>query len=113
MELPGRGSRMDERAFGAMRPLVYALADGLAPLLDGPYVVVGHSFGAAGVCLAARERRDVASASLLDPWSTPLDEEASAAALTSASKSAWRRLPRVAIASRSAIVRCCGRGSWS
>ena len=56
VELPGRGSRMDERAFTSMRPLVYALADGLAPLLDGPYVVVGHSFGAWVAYELAQER---------------------------------------------------------
>ena len=67
--------------------------------------LVGHSFGAAGVCLAARERRDVASASLLDPWSTPLDEEAisrgvGAAPLLAVLSDGWARGPEAQVVRR-------------
>jgi surfactin synthase thioesterase subunit len=44
--LPGRETRMLERPFDRMPPLVDALADAIAPELDRPYAVFGHSMGA-------------------------------------------------------------------
>ncbi|GAA1265567.1 hypothetical protein GCM10009677_17040 [Sphaerisporangium rubeum] len=43
---PGRETRMAEKPFTRMADLVPPLADGLAPLLDKPYAVFGHSLGA-------------------------------------------------------------------
>lgn len=45
--LPGRGQRIDEPLHEDMAALVGALADALAPRLDRPYALFGHSFGAA------------------------------------------------------------------
>lgn len=44
--LPGRETRMLEPPFNRMQPLVEALADAIAPELDRPYAVFGHSMGA-------------------------------------------------------------------
>jgi medium-chain acyl-[acyl-carrier-protein] hydrolase len=44
--LPGRETRMLEEPFDRMPPLVDALADAVAPELDRPYAVFGHSMGA-------------------------------------------------------------------
>lgn len=46
VELPGRGSRIDEPVPYALEPLADALLDGLCGELDLPYVLFGHSFGA-------------------------------------------------------------------
>ncbi|MFD7276559.1 thioesterase II family protein [Streptomyces sp. NPDC059862] len=46
LELPGRGSRIDEPVPGALEPLVEALLDGIRGELTLPYVLFGHSFGA-------------------------------------------------------------------
>lgn len=46
VELPGRGSRIDEPVPYALEPLVDALLEGLRGELDLPYVLFGHSFGA-------------------------------------------------------------------
>ncbi|MEM7591927.1 MAG: thioesterase II family protein [Cyanobacteria bacterium P01_A01_bin.83] len=45
VELPGRGSRLAEKAFVSLNPLVEAIADGLYPLLDRPFTFFGHSMG--------------------------------------------------------------------
>ncbi len=42
---PGRGSRLRERAFTRMAPLVDGVADALKPWLDRPYAFFGHSLG--------------------------------------------------------------------
>ncbi len=43
--LPGREERLDEAAPSAMGELVPALAQGLEPLLDRRYAILGHSMG--------------------------------------------------------------------
>lgn len=46
VELPGRGTRLIETPFTQLPPLVQALAQALAPLLDKPFAFFGHSLGA-------------------------------------------------------------------
>jgi|SRR5580704_1612097 medium-chain acyl-[acyl-carrier-protein] hydrolase len=46
IQLPGRGSRLMERPFTQLLPLVEALAQDLVPLLDVPFAFFGHSLGA-------------------------------------------------------------------
>ncbi|HEY9157248.1 thioesterase II family protein [Candidatus Binatus sp.] len=58
LQLPGRGTRMTERPFTHLSPLVEALAQALAPLLDRPFAFFGHSLGAlVSFELARRIRR--------------------------------------------------------
>ncbi len=45
VQLPGRGTRLMERPFTRLSPLIEALAQGLAPLLDMPFAFFGHSLG--------------------------------------------------------------------
>ena len=45
VQLPGRQERIRERAIDRMSELVNAIADGLAPLLNGTFVFFGHSLG--------------------------------------------------------------------
>ncbi|MGO9606242.1 MAG: thioesterase II family protein [Candidatus Binataceae bacterium] len=45
VQLPGRGTRLMERPFTQLSPLVEALADALVPLLDKPFAFFGHSLG--------------------------------------------------------------------
>jgi medium-chain acyl-[acyl-carrier-protein] hydrolase len=57
IQLPGRGTRLVEPPFVQLSPLVDALAQALAPLLDKPFVFFGHSLGALiGFELARRLR---------------------------------------------------------
>src|SRR5262245_19608067 len=46
VQLPGRENRFSEPPFVRWRPLVEALADGLASKLDKPFALFGHSMGA-------------------------------------------------------------------
>jgi surfactin synthase thioesterase subunit len=46
VHLPGRESRLMEPAYTDVAPLVAALADAIAPWLDRPYALFGHSMGA-------------------------------------------------------------------
>ena len=46
VQLPGRGTRLMERPFTQLSPLVEALAQALLPLLDKPFAFFGHSLGA-------------------------------------------------------------------
>ena len=46
VQLPGRESRLSEPPFRRMPALIDALTDAVAPLLDRPYAVFGHSMGA-------------------------------------------------------------------
>lgn len=46
VHLPGRGKRLREMPFTHYQPLVQALAEGLRPYLDKPFVLFGHSLGA-------------------------------------------------------------------
>jgi medium-chain acyl-[acyl-carrier-protein] hydrolase len=57
VQLPGRGSRFREPAFRRLADLVPALAGGLAPLLDRPFALFGHSMGAVVGFELARELR--------------------------------------------------------
>ena len=58
VQLPGRGTRLMERPFTQLSPLVEALAQALVPLLDRPFAFFGHSLGAlVSFELARRVRR--------------------------------------------------------
>jgi surfactin synthase thioesterase subunit len=58
IQLPGRGTRLMERPFTQLSPLVEALAQALAPLLGKPFGFFGHSLGAlVSFELARRIRR--------------------------------------------------------
>jgi medium-chain acyl-[acyl-carrier-protein] hydrolase len=46
VELPGRASRIGERPFNRMRPLVVAATEALSAAFRSPFVFVGHSMGA-------------------------------------------------------------------
>jgi medium-chain acyl-[acyl-carrier-protein] hydrolase len=46
VQLPGRGSRLQEAPFTRLQPMVEALALVLAPYLDLPFAFFGHSMGA-------------------------------------------------------------------
>jgi len=46
VQLPGRESRLSEPPFCRMAPLIDALTGAVAPLLDKPYALFGHSMGA-------------------------------------------------------------------
>ena len=54
VELPGRGARIDEAPFRRMDSLVDRLAEVLAPLLEIPFALFGHSMGAAIAYALAR-----------------------------------------------------------
>jgi medium-chain acyl-[acyl-carrier-protein] hydrolase len=58
VQLPGREARFGEPAITRMRPLVAALAEGLAPELDRPFALFGHSLGALLAYELARCLRD-------------------------------------------------------
>lgn len=57
VQLPGRGSRFREAPLRRVEDLVPALAEGLAPLLDVPFALFGHSMGAVVAFEVARELR--------------------------------------------------------
>ena len=57
VELPGRGKRWGETPFQQLLPLVEAVAEAIAPLLDRPYTLFGHSMGALIAFELAREFR--------------------------------------------------------
>jgi medium-chain acyl-[acyl-carrier-protein] hydrolase len=44
--LPGRGTRLREQAFSSLDALVETAAEAIAPLLDKPFALFGHSMGA-------------------------------------------------------------------
>lgn len=46
IQLPGREARMNERPFTRIPALVQVLAEVLAPALDRPFAIFGHSMGA-------------------------------------------------------------------
>lgn len=46
VELPGRGSRFREAPVGDLRVLAQRLAEEIAPQLDRPFAIFGHSIGA-------------------------------------------------------------------
>jgi medium-chain acyl-[acyl-carrier-protein] hydrolase len=59
VQLPGRGTRLTERPFTQLSPLVEALTEALVPLLDKPFAFFGHSLGAlVSFEVARRIRRD-------------------------------------------------------
>jgi medium-chain acyl-[acyl-carrier-protein] hydrolase len=60
--LPGREERLDEPAISTMDEMVPALATGLAPLLDLPFVLFGHSMGGMIAFALARHLAEQASA---------------------------------------------------
>jgi surfactin synthase thioesterase subunit len=47
VQIPGRSTRMDEPPYRDLRSLARAAFEGLAPLFDRPYILFGHSMGAA------------------------------------------------------------------
>src|SRR2546423_5947476 len=46
LQLPGRGSRMQESAATQLSPLVEAIAQAIMPYLNKPFAFFGHSMGA-------------------------------------------------------------------
>lgn len=57
IRLPGRETRLSERPFDRLTPLVQALATGIAPWLTKPFAFYGHSLGALVSFELARELR--------------------------------------------------------
>jgi medium-chain acyl-[acyl-carrier-protein] hydrolase len=57
VQIPGRESRLREPAFSDLGAMVPAIADALAPYLSLPFVLFGHSMGAAIAFELARELR--------------------------------------------------------
>lgn len=56
--LPGRESRWSERAFVRMEQLIEPLCDAVAPHLDRPFALFGHSIGAVVAYEVARRCRE-------------------------------------------------------
>lgn len=46
LQLPGRGSRIQDAALDSMDDLVAAIVEGISPYLDKPFAFFGHSMGA-------------------------------------------------------------------
>lgn len=46
VQLPGRESRLGERPFTRLKPLVRAVSEALPSAIDGPFAFFGHSLGA-------------------------------------------------------------------
>lgn len=57
VELPGRETRFKEKPFQRLAPLVTALTDAVAPQLQAPFAIYGHSLGALLGLSFARELR--------------------------------------------------------
>lgn len=57
VQLPGRESRIGEVAYRRVAPLIAALADAVAPYLDRPFALFGHSMGALVAFELARHLR--------------------------------------------------------
>lgn len=57
IDLPGRERRLRERPFDQLGPLVAALTDAVAPALEPPFAIYGHSLGALVGFSFARELR--------------------------------------------------------
>ena len=57
VQFPGRGTRLMETPFTQLTPLVQALTQALAPLLDKPFAFFGHSLGALVSFELARQLR--------------------------------------------------------
>lgn len=55
VELPGRGDRFGEPAFGSLRQLIPVLADHLTPALGSNFAFFGHSMGALIIFELTRE----------------------------------------------------------
>jgi medium-chain acyl-[acyl-carrier-protein] hydrolase len=73
IQLPGRGTRMAERPFTQLPPLVEALATALRPLPDKPFALFGHSLGALVSCELARRIRDNMAYVLFTYWYLPVE----------------------------------------
>jgi medium-chain acyl-[acyl-carrier-protein] hydrolase len=57
IQLPGREGRVREPFIASMDALIDGVVNAIAPLLDKPYVIFGHSFGALGGFEVIRELR--------------------------------------------------------
>ena len=57
--LPGRESRIAEPPYSAMQPLIETLAEQIAPLLDRPFALYGHSLGGLIAFELAQRLRDL------------------------------------------------------
>lgn len=57
LQLPGREARISEPAIRDMHALAVEVVDAIAPLVDRPYVLLGHSMGAWTALEVARELR--------------------------------------------------------
>lgn len=58
LQPPGRENRLAEAPFDRLPPLLDALEEALAPLLDAPYALFGHSMGALVAWELAHRLRD-------------------------------------------------------
>jgi len=59
IQLPGRETRLLERPYARLSPLVQALAEALTPLLDRPFAFFGHSLGSLVSFELARRLREL------------------------------------------------------
>jgi medium-chain acyl-[acyl-carrier-protein] hydrolase len=59
VQLPGHGSRLAEPLHARMEPLVREAATGLAPLMDRPFALFGHSLGGLIAFELARRLREI------------------------------------------------------
>jgi medium-chain acyl-[acyl-carrier-protein] hydrolase len=57
VQLPGRGSRIKEPPYLELRPLIRAASEALAPEMEKPFALFGHSMGALIAFELARELR--------------------------------------------------------
>lgn len=57
VQLPGRGGRIKEPPYSELRPLICAASEALAPEMEKPFALFGHSMGALIAFELARELR--------------------------------------------------------
>lgn len=57
VQLPGREARVKDAFIASMDDLISCIVEAMTPLLDKPYVIFGHSFGAIAGFEATRELR--------------------------------------------------------
>lgn len=60
VQLPGREGRVNEAFVASMDELIGGVVEAITPVLDKPYVIFGHSFGAIGGFEVIRELRNKA-----------------------------------------------------
>ncbi|SCB52018.1 thioesterase II family protein [Bradyrhizobium yuanmingense] len=77
VQLPGREERIDEPACRSMPALTAELLKAMAPCLDRPFALFGHSFGAAVAFELTRQLRRKPSHLFVSSW-VPMDASARA-----------------------------------